>query len=105
MGLMSERTYKTVITGDWNPIYKALRSHMIAQGFSWSDLVEGSGVAETTLQANFCGKGKPFLENAERVANSLGYHLCLVPMGSEDVEILNSGKYVNPGIIEAKCAK
>ena len=101
---MSERIYKTVITGDWHPIYKALRSHMVAKGFSWNDLVDGSGVAETTLQANFCGKGKPFLENAERVANSLGFHLCLVPMDVDDADNLNAGKYVNPGIMEAnKC--
>ena len=96
---MSERIYKTVITGDWSPIYKVLRSHMVAKGFSWNDLVDGSGVAETTLQANFCGKGKPFLENAERVANSLGFHLCLVPMDVDDADNLNAGKYVNPGII------
>ena len=102
---MPERIYKTVITGDWHPIYKALRSHMAAEGFSWQDLVEGSGVAETTLQANFCGKGKPFLENAERVANSLGFHLCLVPMDAEDIDKLNAGKYVNPGVMEAKCEK
>ena len=96
---MPERIYKTVITGDWHPIYKALRGHMVAKGFSWNDLVYGSGVAETTLQANFCGKGKPFLENAERVANSLGFHLCLVPMDSKDVERMSAGKYVNPGVM------
>lgn len=102
---MSERIYKTVITGDWHPIYKVLRSHMVAEGFSWNNLVDGSGVPETTLQANFCGKGRPFLDNAERVANSLGFHLCLVPMDKKDMERLNAGKYVNPGVMEAKCEK
>ena len=35
------------------------------------------------------------------VANSLGFHVALVPMSNEEMEDLNNGTYINPGIIKA----
>ena len=92
---------KYQITGDWHPIYKAMRDTMIADGVSWKSLCEATSTAESTLQANFKGVGKPYFENVERVANSLGFHVALVPMSKEEIEDLENGTYINPGIVAA----
>jgi hypothetical protein len=96
---------RSTITGEWHPIYKALRDKMFEDCISWTKLVLATSTAETTLQANFAGRCMPNLDSVERVANALGFHLALVPMSEAEVADLNDGKYVNPGIMEvAQCA-
>ena len=96
---------RSTITGEWHPIYKALRDKMFADCISWTKLVLATSTAETTLQANFAGRRMPNLDSVERVANSLGYHLALVPMTEEELRALGEGEYTNPGVVEASCIK
>ena len=93
------------ITGDWHPVFKALRDRMIEQNVGWKYLAEATGVAHTTLTSSFSGKNSIQFSKLELAANSLGYHLALVPMTEEELKALGEGEYINPGVVEASCIK
>ena len=90
---------RSTITGEWHPIYKALRDKMFADCISWTNLVLATSTAETTLQANFAGRCMPNLDSVERVANALGFHLALVPMTEDELAALGRGEYTSPGVV------
>ena len=88
------------ITGDWHPVFKVLRDRMIDQNVAWRTLGEASGVSHMTLTSSFSGKNSIKFSKLELVANSLGYHLALVPMTEEELRALGEGEYTNPGVVE-----
>lgn len=90
------------ITGDCHPIFKELRARMIAGNIGWKKLAEACGVSHVTLTESFGGRTNMTFPNLERTANSLGYHLVLVPMTEGDIEYLAKGEYVSPGVIYAE---
>lgn len=90
------------ITGEWHPVFKALRDRMIEQNVAWRTLGEASGVSHMTLTSSFSGKNSIQFSKLELAANSLGYHLALVPMTEEELKALGEGEYTNPGVVYAK---
>lgn len=92
------------ITGDWHPVFKALRDRMIDQNVGWKYLAEATGVAHTTLTSSFGGRNSIQFSKLELAANSLGYHLALVPMTEEELSALGRGEYTSPGVVEARDA-
>ena len=88
------------ITGDWHPVFKALRERMIEQNVGWKKLSECCGVSHVTLTASFGGKNSIQFSKLELAANSLGYHLALVPMTGDELTALGRGEYTSPGIME-----
>lgn len=90
------------ITGEWHPVFKVLRDRMIEQNVAWRTLGEASGVSHMTLTSSFSGKNSIQFSKLELAANSLGYHLALVPMTEEELKALGEGEYTNPGVVYAK---
>ena len=87
------------ITGDWHPVFKALRDRMIERNVAWRTLGEASGVSHMTLTSSFSGKNSIQFSKLELAANSLGYHLALVPMTQHEIDELAEGRYTNPGVV------
>ena len=92
------------ITGDWHPVFKALRDRMVDQDVGWRELGEAAGVSHVTLTTSFSGKNGITFSRLELAANALGYHLALVPMTEDELEALGRGEYTNPGVVEARNA-
>ena len=89
------------ITGDWHPVFKALRERMIEQNVAWRALGEACGVSHMTLTTSFSGKNSIQFSKLELAANALGYHLALVPMTQAELDALENGEYNNPGVVQA----
>ena len=89
------------ITGEWHPVFKALRERMIEQNVAWRALGEACGVSHMTLTTSFSGKNSIQFSKLELAANALGYHLALVPMTQTELDALGNGEYNNPGVVKA----
>lgn len=88
------------ITGGWHPVFKALRERMVDQDVGWRELGEASGASHMTLTTSFSRKNSITFSKLELAANSLGYHLALVPMTEDELRALGEGEYTNPGVVE-----
>ena len=88
------------ITGEWHPVFKVLRERMIEQNIGWQKLSACCGVSHVTLTTSFGGKNSIQFSKLELAANSLGYHLALVPMTEDELIALGKGEYTNPGVVE-----
>ena len=93
------------ITGEWHPVFKALRERMVEQNVAWRTLGDACGVSHMTLTTSFSGKNNIQFAKLELAANALGYHLALVPMTQAELDALENGEYNNPGVVKesAKC--
>ena len=89
------------VTGDWHPVFKALREQMVSQNVSWHALEDATGVSYMTLLSSFGGKNNIQFAKLEMAANALGYHLALVPMTQAELDALGNGEYNNPGVVQA----
>lgn len=95
-------TAKAMIEGDWSPIPKFIRNHIIEYGITWRSLESATSIGISTLASSFRGTHKPPFETIERVANALGFHLVLVPMTDEEQLTLEAGTYESPICMERK---
>lgn len=88
--MRNTRAY-TAVTGDWHPVFKAMRDRMLANGITWVDLSKSSGIATTCLRDYFMGNHIPPFTTVECIANALCYHCGIKPMSEAEITMFQEG--------------